>query len=775
MAYEMCSGESSALPNTHPTLSATLVIPSTGSGIIIATPPAAALSSFTRTANSDSTSVPTTLLTTSSTIGTFSIAPSTTKTSTTLSTQSTSVTTTSATPPVTTTAPSSIAASSNTLGTAQIAGISVGVAGAIGVALGAILLARCVRRRKFPDFSQDGFSQMDEGQNRGPSGIGGAAARLTKIFHISPPILKGSAQQKPETPLPPTLAEAYNFDGDTIGLAISRPRSEITISQEPPPVLERKPSKLLPPRPLQPAKPNLTLNIPSLIHPALRPDSSQPPQTDRTSTMTNMTAFADLDVEAPENGQIWRPPSSNPQSAVPYYVVDKWGNWVLSNNARQSDLAMVTEAAELDTYTPLTKSPIEKQEEEMAKAMAGAMSGAYSPFPFKPQPAYRKKGTVSRSSSFYSQASAPRPMGRASRGSIPTIPRRPSRSDSMGSTTTINTSSSSGEGPFDDEPPAAPQAQDRMSSALSPVRESPSPGTGRSPVSYPRIPGRFDGSTIRLVPPPKRPDFTSASAVQPSPTLGAPVLSPGSPSNYPRPLNLKRALPPGQPTWGPDNLQQRQQIMTSGSGFSPERPTAASVSQQHPLRQVMVRPDPTQSSSTSTSSDPPQPPPRSELRLSKQQFQQPHRQQQQQRAYQSPPPQPPRLDTRSAVAAAAQAITTTANLEAAERYRPQKVPSFISPVSATTTSSAASSLLAKRVGTERAAGMSLFEGGAAGRMGGKNWMRGPPAGGGAGPGSLLSPEMALSPRGPGGLPATPTWQPKLTPTRRGDDLFLNVQ
>jgi len=44
---------------------------------------------------------------------------------------------------------------------------------------------------------------------------------------------------------------------------------------------------------------------------------------------------------------------------------------------------------------------------------------------------------------------------------------------------------------------------------------------------------------------------------------------------------------------------------------------------------------------------------------------------------------------------------------------------------------------------------------------------------------FLSPEV-VTPRGPqfpgdgGDLPATPTWVPRLTPSRRGDDLYLNV-
>ncbi|KAI8957394.1 hypothetical protein F5Y11DRAFT_90445 [Daldinia sp. FL1419] len=80
----------------------------------------------------------------------------------------------------------------------------------------------------------------------------------------------------------------------------------------------------------------------------------------------------------------------------------------------------------------------------------------------------------------------------------------------------------------------------------------------------------------------------------------------------------------------------------------------------------------------------------------------------------------------------------------------QHIARAVSPLSQAQThqnSASASSLLAKRLGTGKAVELSLDP---------KN--------------SKLSPP---SPRG--SLPATPTWQPKLTPTRHGDDLYLSVQ
>ncbi|KAI1851092.1 hypothetical protein JX266_003757 [Neoarthrinium moseri] len=700
-AYNVCSGQPSAVTPTHPTLTASLEIqtssataiiiviepsriPPTTSGIVVSTTSSSTLET--------ATNPPTTFMTV--TPGTTT--PAKTSSSTTSPTVTASPQTTESSQP----APAR-------LGTPQIVGVSVGVAGAIVLALLAICLARRARRRKYPDMDTEGFFPMDEKSSFGGGGGGGAGggvvARISRIFHISPPILRQPTREEP--PVPPAPSEYYNVDRSTIGLAISRPRSEVAPKQSSPRV-ERRASKLLPPKPLRPVKPNLTLNIPNAIHPALRPQSSQP-QTDRTSTMTNMTAFADLDTEAAEGAQVWRPPPPDPQSANAYYVADKWGNWVLSNNNRQSQVAQVTEVAELDTYTPLTKSPIEKQE-EAAVAMAAAISAASSSYLARPQPALVKTGVepnMSRSSSLYSQASAVRPPGRT----LAPVPNRnygprQGRSNSkasMDSATTIATSSSFG-GPYDDDPPV--EAEPGHLSVLSPVVESPRTPTGRSPVKYPKIPGRLDPATIRLVPPPQRPNFAASPPGQPSPTLGAVMPVRGSPSAYPPPLNPRRSMQPAE--------RSNQGYMVqppSGSGFSPTRAP------------IPKFPSP-----------PPNVPARSEKRLSRQNM--------------------PRLDTN--------------NLPPPRAH----ISSYISPTSAVTTSSTASSLLAKRLGNERAAALSLENNQRRAAAAGP-WKR---QGGPPGSAGLLSPEMAamMSPRG---LPATPTWQPKLTPTRRGDDLFLNVQ
>ncbi len=81
----------------------------------------------------------------------------------------------------------------------------------------------------------------------------------------------------------------------------------------------------------------------------------------------------------------------------------------------------------------------------------------------------------------------------------------------------------------------------------------------------------------------------------------------------------------------------------------------------------------------------------------------------------------------------------------------------------TSISSASSSLLAKRLGADRAAALAL-DGSDARQAKGK-WTR-------QGGRNLTPPASGLL--GSPGL-MSPAWQPRLTPTRRGDDLVLSVQ
>ncbi|KAI0100129.1 hypothetical protein GGR51DRAFT_371967 [Nemania sp. FL0031] len=754
----MCSGQKSALPNTHATLTATLVIPPSGAPSLLppTTSKTMALTSSTttstRTTLRTSSTTPSLTITSSSSIHTStSVSSSSSSILTSTSESSFPVSTTTSTPAFTPTPSTTSEPSATTrLAPAQIAGISVGVVGAVAIAAGAIVLARCMRRRRYPDAeSEKGFFE----NNNSIGSFDPSSARGSRVFHISPPLLRTSKYRPefgPRPPPPPPAPQVLqperpvqpaNMDRNTIGLAISRPRSLIPqkltpkihspAMSSPRPVevpLERKPSKLLPPRPA------LTLEIPSKTAVASETSSQGPPTKDRASTMTNMTAFADLDSEAAEGGLTWRPPSTDPLSATRLYVADKYGNWVLNNDNRRSQIAQVVEAAELDTYTPLTKSPIEKQEE--AAQMAAAISASTA----LPQPAFLSRDpanwTNSQSSSLYSQASAARQTGRrnssgrnsASRYRKSNHGSMMNRSDSKASVTTIQTSSTGGN---DDG-----SAYDDIArlSQLSPVQESPAPASGRARVTYPKIPGRLGGATIRYVPPPKRPDFASLPSQQPSPTLGVYPIE-GSPSAYPPPLNPRRSGRGFAP------------MQRTGSGFTPEPPNV----EVFPL-QNFARPN-------KTSGPGPYPKPDSAPMQPAGSYRYPYPQQQE------PPRTPPQQ----------QSIPTFTPSPLSEEKKPPTPPKsrlidrgrpsiasqrVASGTSFATVSSTASSLLAKRLGIDRAAAFALDPNAERAQQ----WKR-------RGDG-LLSPDLA-SPRGT--LPQTPIWQPKLTPTRRGGDLYLNVQ
>ncbi|KAI1425736.1 hypothetical protein F5Y12DRAFT_784509 [Xylaria sp. FL1777] len=706
----MCKGQKSALPNTHPTLTATLVIPPSGVPILL--PPTSS-----HTTPSTSSTVRTTLTTSRTTTHTLSL-PTSSPTSAPASSQGSVLGPVSSTTVSPTSSPTSEPPSTVGLAPAQIAGISVGVAGAIAIAGGAIFLARCMRRRRFPDSeSQQAFFEKD---NNSTGGLDPLGSRGSRIFHISPPVLRTS-RYRPDF-IPRAAPAPANIDRNTIGLAISRPRSLVpprpspkipgSIISSPPPVevpLERKPSRLLPPRPA------LTLNIPSKAVPPSAPSSQAPPTTDRASTFTNLTGFADLDSEAAED----------PQSATTLYIADKYGNWIAQ----------------------ITESPIEKQEE--ANKMAAAISAAAA-IPVAPKPAFLFKNptnrTYSQSSSSYSQVSAARQAGRrysfnrnsASRSRKNSGGPVINRSDSKASVTTIQTSSTGG-----NEDGLTYENDIARLSQLSPVKESPDPASKQPrvpyPISYPKIPGRLDGATIRYVPPPKRPNFTGSPSGQPSPTLGVVYPVQDSPSAYPLPLNTRRK----ENRFAP--------IQRSGSGFTPEPPNV----EVFPLPNF-ARPNEMSNSGPYLRSD-----------VAPIQQEGPYRY-----AVESQERDPFRTPPQRSIATFTPSPPSTRSAEKRPSTPPEPImdrgrPRGASGTSFGTVSSTASSLLAKRLGSDRAAALVLDPNGKKAQQ----WTRQ----GGGNNGDFLSPDVFSVSSPQGTLPQTPIWQPKLTPTRRGDDLFLNVQ
>lgn len=98
------------------------------------------------------------------------------------------------------------------------------------------------------------------------------------------------------------------------------------------------------------------------------------------------------------------------------------------------------------------------------------------------------------------------------------------------------------------------------------------------------------------------------------------------------------------------------------------------------------------------------------------------------------------------------------------------LPTGTSTTTTASTDSQSSSLLAKRLGTSRAANMALpVPQATTGSSSQNKWLR---QGQQDQQQQPSTPQMPPPPQQPAELPATPVWKPRLTPTRRGDDLYL---
>lgn len=865
----MCVGQPSAVQPTHGILTATLILPPSGAGVIIV-PPVTTLSTSTTTATtkrttttsisfippqSSSSSSSTTTIITQPTTTTFVTRTSTTSAATATSTE-TNV------PAAADQNDGSNDDDKSGLSKAQVVGISVGVAAAAVVALGAILVARYCRRRNYPQV-KTGFFPMRNTWDYKPDKKRDDGSTNSWIAHQITAPLDPNPVTLPQTIPPPPPPKSYSrgsWRPEAIGLAISPPQSRV-VTQTP---SSRRESKLLPAKPVLSAGPSpsasrktssppsyqqsvtsqnpyysarssttLQNSIDSQVFEATSQQQQQQRSNDAQATAVRdqprpeppMAATtrqnpsprskpqppAPLRLQIPQqrdlmappraqyvrdsdatefeedgrgslspNGQVWRPPSANPHSATTYYVADKYGNWVLGD----PNVSQTTYIAELDAPSPPTAGP--RPEPAAAAAAASEVSPQSGdaqetreqakPYYLAPAAEISRSGEFTRSSSVYSQQSAPRggpyaypvpplPFSSQSNPRRSSLNRRRSAGRSLtrpratstdSGITTITTSSE--DTSSDPSPPAEQQG------SLSPVVESPGSGTGRSPVTYPKIPGRDhnrpvninnnssnNNNRLRVEPPPSRP-MVYYPPGQPSPTLGVlqvqpapgsmassnvprkgrrPVENPGLPTTGSPTMRVVEPSPEPEPKPGPA-LDDRAQLPSAKARsppffFNASYPTPLSTQQRPP-------PQPPQSVFSSKRNDQFHQP---ESSISQERQQQQQQQQVQQpnvqsyRPYIPPPPlQPPEITHQSPTSEAR--------------------------------SSGNSSLLAKRVGFDRAADMAIPTNPALADH--SKWRRE----------GLLSPD-AVAPNRSGDLPATPIWVPRLTPTRRGEDLFLNVQ
>lgn len=760
--YGMCLGVKNAAPETHATIVATLVVPS-GTGPVLVP------------GGGSSTTAPSTVLTTatapSPTSVTLSITPVLTASPT------SSPTSTSSSQPSTSTAASTGGAP--TLNTSQIAGISVGIAATLFFAIGPIFLARCIRRRNYGD-QEAGFYKP----KRESKGFGLLKSNQSspQVLQISAPIHKTPIEM--EFKRPGDFRSQQRVGQQGIGLAISPPQSLMVQStpgrspnsaglglrQPPKTYLPYRPNERTSPgQPSPPSnKPTLTLSIPQEPSPPVKQQRAMLSARTRDSVVTEFQE--DGEGESVGGSNIWRPPPTDPQSATTYYV-PVGGNWVLRTKSQNQSQNENQEPVELSSPVNRTKAeraldvlpdsptettatgwvpqiPKQTQRQGLPKKPSATKLG--TPFQFNAR-------TQPRSSSVYSNFSLPQSAAPGPGNSLPPLPApqtysalmrengaggfkpqlgkpqprpkskrysgRPNRQGSQDSATTIASSVAE---PFREEEGMIDELQDSLSSVVESPRTPISPG--KSPVSYPRIPIPSPGQGMVER---RRQDGIQQQPNPTSPRAAAqhqPAFSLFPRDNLPPPPTLGSG-PPGQPS---------PTLGLGLVGISPLKTRANNPSQPQNTRPTHLNPPPnpaaikTGSPELRTGSAPPE---------GQKQRLQPHQHRRQsslqslsQSSQQSQ--QPERRPT-------AHPLQTT-------------LPNFrltdATPISATSSGTSSSWLATKRLGADRAAALA-FGDDIASR---KKWTRD-----GRDDGKEL--------------PATPGWKPKLTPTRRGDDLFLNVQ
>jgi hypothetical protein len=854
----MCSRQTGAVRATHTALEGTFVVTGTAGGVVLAPPLPTEITSPTRRSTS-STPLPTTLIVapTSSTLSTRTRATSTSteRETTTSSSRFTSTPEPSGNDP----AAGASGGPEEGFGTRQVIGLSVGIAGAVGLLLAAFLLARCRRRKRLDNTSPAIEPPTEKRASRGYW----AGRDQRDIVHISPP-LPGLS------PAFPRPAESRNtIWPNTIGMALSRPQSGSHSAISSPHY--RRASKLLPPKPYA-SRPYLTLNIPdprlSVSPPGVSqpatPTRAAPPQI-KVQTKTNGPLIGQLSKRPPpladgresamtefeEDGitsasvasrsasQVWRPPPSDPRSATTYYVADRSGNWVLGRPEMENRRSNI---AELDASTPVKATLPSVNAARLSQAGIGhgkgspiappAAQGPERPPAVNLLPAVNILAAagkaMSAAPSVYSEDRTRKAVPAATAHNVPAMsfshpepPRRRSNSltgrkshnrsesqdgllarqdskKSHGSNNSVSTICSYNGGdeeggrildpmslsPVVESPEAIGQGlglsnNGRLMFRPPPVRlglhsppGQPSPTLGMLQASgnMPRAPAQMasEGAPLRYAPTgrqpqiavPRRPDpaqFTTGSPAMPTMRIVPQPHDNAIPSAYPSPLRPQR--PPLQRDGGQHQQQQQQyphprQPARTYPAPEQQRPPAAAYGQYMPYRPQAVGihqalwgqgPVPGQDGRQGQQEHGwrPQPQPRrteGEVNMLQQQLRRPDLQQ----ATGGPYPQH---------------IAQQQQQQQQQYARPSMAPSAYSNGSGSGSgswSSSSSSLAAKRLGNERAATLAVQTTGGGSRHGtDPRWK---PAQG----------EVLL-------LPQTPGWQPRLTPTRRGDDLFLNVQ
>jgi hypothetical protein len=461
-AYTMCFGKANSLPNTHGTITASLVVQTTLPSVVVA--PSA----------SNASSIPTSILTASS--------PSSTVDDTTTTSSASSSSSVSGTP---TAQGASQSTQSTTVSTAltgpQIAGIAVSCGAVAVVTLTGLLVCACLRRRKRlanDDDSDFGTFQEDNGNSM--EAMFRSPVEKKKVAFAPGGTANGLAarvppQRPPRLDTDPNLFSRKSLPTEEIGIALS---PEITQHS---PDMTRNPSRLLPEKPslkmLVPPQPGL----PNQSHPYFISPSGNDPTVEAVDHARDsvLTQFEE-EYGSPE-------PRSGHLSGIQYgyaYGHQNLGLWPRNNGHRVEPSRSYTVPPEVGIRPLDIRKSQSNHNFSQPRPRTGGCSMYSEPGASVPPPLTAVSRNPSGSTiqtwqhnNIHQQFQSYRPNPYPSDG---------------GSITSIESTAEFNHGVTD------------HTVDLSPVVESP---VGRSPVSYPRIKDRLSDDMIKRMDPPPQPNF----------------------------------------------------------------------------------------------------------------------------------------------------------------------------------------------------------------------------------------------------------------------------
>ncbi|KAE9375495.1 hypothetical protein N431DRAFT_463577 [Stipitochalara longipes BDJ] len=767
-AFNMCAGQANALPNTHATITATLVVESSMPSIVLV----ASNPTTTQTINWSNTMSIKSTSTTAFVTSTGTPSKSAPAGGTYSAMASSMSPTPSATVPLT---------------RPQIIGITVASIGGGTVALGCLIIFACWRRRQYRKARESNLLpfQMDpstgstehkfEGfkgptERGGPGKLNGLAGRIPPKV---PPRLEISN---------PNMFSRRSVMQETIGLAIS---PETKINQQ----RQQRQSRLLP------EKPNLKLQmVPSQARRqpgglAFSQPVTRPLDVSRQSTATQFEEDEESADTAMARDDTWRSNSGGPEQIWDYST----GRWITTRPADSPPQIQVlprnTTGGEGQSELPGQASNVTMSPNSYVKPLTlGSKVGSFSqprrpdayqkPQPQQYQQQYQQQPQPQQQQQQQPRLGIPTQNGRpitatssiySQRGSLPASEvarhsnhhaRRSYRQagpydhNSIGSLTSFDTEGSI-VSPVDQDPKTA--------EALSPVMESPA--SGRSPVSYPKIPGRLSATTIRLVPPPPQPDFTKALGSQ------AGAGKPWRQAEIAAQRERERAQVQSQ-------QQERQPVRPFRLASSQQRGDSEDTAYEYPA-------PPAKAAARSQARVPPQ----YQKEAPPQNYYLPRLQTQIQNKIPPPPSKPPLTDATGGWGfTPSDSSLAPKPLQLHPSITFTRSSSTMSQYSTASKISTSSSLLAKRRGEQKATALTLLKNEEEKKRNGKwrvlgkedieeakkvDWRPMLASGRGEDKGEYEARTGQQLERTE--LPNTPGWVPKLTPTRRGDELFLSVQ